>query len=241
MKFFILEKAKQIQVPASAKHKAYQRFDPRSSHTAEVQRDKKAEEVAKSEGKAIVDKVGATMKVFKQSQGMCGPCSVSMALSHFRKSYTTEQIAKIAHASAVTGTDSDELIKAIKEAGVDVIEYKNLSKPHALEVLKNHTKAGEPCIVAWLKTKLLSTEASSIEASEGMKPGVEEVSDIKKINEVYKKKGLPEHYSVVSKVDDKYVYMLDPLEDEEQLLPIKYFMDRWWDSDDKRWFLVLTK
>jgi hypothetical protein len=204
------------------------------------QKNKKPKgEQARTEAKGIVDSIGNTMKIFKQSEGMCGPTSVSMALTKFRKNYSPEQIAKIAHSTASEGTDSGELVKAIKSVGIDVVEYKNLSRLHALHVLRNHTKNGEPCIVSWLKTKLVSSSESSIKGSEGMKPGFEEVPDMKTISK--KQAEEAEHYSVVKSVDDKYVHMLDPLEDKEQSLPIKYFLDRWWDSEDKRWFLVLTK
>jgi predicted double-glycine peptidase len=51
-----------------------------------------------------------------------------------------------------------------------------------------------------------------------------------------------EHYSVVSRVDDVNVYLLDPLEDKEESLPVDYFLDRWKTISEpaSRWFLVLS-
>ena len=198
------------------------------------QKEESEERKAKSESAQIVDRMTEVMKVFKQSEGMCGPASIRIALSAFGKSMTEEQVAKLAKSSAEEGTTHKNIVSALKKSGVHAIEYHDLSKAHALEVLKNYTKAGKPVIVDWMKTRL--GKEGDVGASEGMKPGVEEAKTKKDIH-----KEENEHYSVVNRVNDKNVFLYDPLEPKEEKLPIKYFMDRWFTVSEKakRWFVVL--
>jgi predicted double-glycine peptidase len=218
MKFIILEKAKQVFVPASPKHKSYRRFDPRSLH----------DETAKSVSKEIVGRMGDVMKLFNQKKSWtCGPASIRIALSAFIKSVTEVQASKIAKSTASYGTSHGNIINAIKKEGLNVIEYKNLSKSHSINVLKEYTSSGSPVIVDWLKTKLIHGS----EKLSHMKTGVEE-----------KPTEDSEHYSVIKSVDDKNVILLDPLEDTEESLPIDYFLERWRTISEpaNRWFLVLS-
>jgi|GEM_PF-2288107 len=189
----------------------------------------------KQESKKIVSHLSGTMKLFKQSEGMCGPASVRIALSKFGKSFSEEEIAKLAKTTAQEGTGHDNLVKALNKSGVHALQYQDLSESHALEVLREHTKKGDPVIIDWMKTKLL--EGGDVKASEGMKPGEETGKTEKDI-----KQEENEHYSVVSKVDDKNVTLLDPLESKEEKLPIDYFMKRWTNVSEKadRWMVVLT-
>jgi ABC-type bacteriocin/lantibiotic exporter with double-glycine peptidase domain len=177
--------------------------------------------IVKSQSKQIVDGLDNVMKLFKQTEGMCGPASIRIAISTFHKSYSERDIALIASSTVKEGTHSAGMIKALKKIGISTIEFKNMSKTHSIEVVKNFTAQGKPVIASWLKTKVGK--------------GKEEVLDTRTI----KSTDEYEHYSVLSKIDDKLVYMFDPMEKTEQKLPIKYFIDRWWDRVDKRWFLVL--
>lgn len=218
-----MEKAKKIYVPPSSKHKPYFRFDPR-------EKDNKA----KLESKEIVDKMGGLMKLFSQSRGLCGPASIRIALSKFGKSYTEKEVATLAKSTASEGTNHNGMIAVLNDAGINALVYENLSIGHAIKVLKNHVNKGNPVIIDWMKTKL--GKGGDIKASEGMVPGVEEARTKKDI-----RKEENEHYSVVGRIDDRYVYLLDPLEVKEERLPITYFMDRWFTLSEKtrRWFIVL--
>jgi predicted double-glycine peptidase len=172
--------------------------------------------------------------LFKQSEGMCGPASVRIAMSAFGKSFTEEEVAKLTKSSVETGTAHEDLVEGLKKAGIHCLVYSDLAKNHALEVIKNYNSLGKPIIVDWMKTKLL--EGGDVVASEGMKPGVEEAKSKKDIDQEKN-----EHYSVIKSVDDKNITLLDPLETQEEVLPIKYFMDRWFTKSEnvKRWFVVL--
>jgi len=192
-------------------------------------------DVAESESKEIVKGMNNVMKIFKQSEGMCGPASIRIALSKFNKSFSEKQIARLAKSTAEEGTTHDNVVGALKKSGVHALAYEKLSKGHAIEVLKNHVKNGDPVIVDWMKTKL--GKGGDVKASEGMKPG-EETAKTKK--DITKEEN--EHYSVVSKVDDNYITLLDPLESKEEKLPIDYFIDRWSTTSEKteRWMVVLS-
>ena len=231
MKHIILQKAKQVYVSASPKHKAYRRFDPRTLRNLHFGSTVSLvpNETAKSVSKEIVGKMGDVMKLFNQKKSWtCGPASIRIALSAFRKNVTEVQATKIAKSTASYGTSHGNIINAIKMEGLNVIEYKNLSQDHAINVLKEYTNKGTPVIVDWLKTKLIHGS----EKLSHMKTGVEEnpTED-------------SEHYSVIKSIDDKNVTLLDPLEDTEESLPISYFLERWRTISEpsSHWFLVLEK
>ena len=199
------------------------------------ERKGEADTKTKVESKEIVNQMSSVMKLFKQSKGMCGPASMRIALSKFGKSYTEKEIATLAKSTAAEGTFHSQIIETLKGEGVDVLTYENLSKGHAIEVLKNHVSKGDPVIVDWMKTKL--GRGGNVVASEGMKPGVESAKTKKDI-----RKEENEHYSVVNRIDEGSIYLLDPLENKEERLPLNYFMDRWLTTSEKtnRWFIILN-
>jgi len=210
----------------------------------EFERKDGKRDLVESASKEIVKGMDNVMRIFKQSKGMCGPASIRIALSKFNKSFNEKEIAKFAKSTAAEGTTHDNLVSALKQAGVHALVYENLSPSYAISVLTNSVNMGDPVIVDWMKTKL--GKGGDVKASEGMKPGEETAKTKKDIA----KEG-NEHYSVVSKVDDNYITLLDPLESKEEKLPIDYFIDRWstiseekkgWHSSEKikRWFVVLS-
>jgi hypothetical protein len=217
-------KAKETKEPKEAKEK----------RPSDIKR------IAKTEGKEIVESLAKTMKIFKQSEGMCGPASIRIAVSGLGKSFAMlggeEEVAKLAGTTAEEGTSHDGIIGALRKAGINPMEYHNLSKEHSIEVLRNYTKKGNPIIVDWMKTKL--QRGGDVKASEGMKPGEETAKNKADIRNEEN-----EHYSVVQKVDDKNVYLLDPLEKSVEKLPIDYFLDRWFTMSEKhvRWFCILEE
>jgi predicted double-glycine peptidase len=62
---------------------------------------------------------------FTQSDGLCGPASLRILLSHFDKNYSEEDLAKISDASSKYGTEHDGLIKAVKALGGHVFAKEN--------------------------------------------------------------------------------------------------------------------
>lgn len=225
MNFVILEKARPYTRIRRSRWEYVKGYEGRPS-----------KEKAKTESHEIVKGMDDMMKIFKQSKGMCGPASIRIALSAFGKSMTEEQVAKLAKSTASTGTSHDNLVNAVRQEGIHVITYHNLSKVHALNILKEYTAKGNPIIVDWMKTKL--QRGGDVGASEGMKPGVEEAKTKKAIA-----KEENEHYSVVQKVSGTTIQLLDPLESKVEKLPIDYFMDRWFTMSEKtkRWMVVLQK
>jgi ABC-type bacteriocin/lantibiotic exporter with double-glycine peptidase domain len=52
-----------------------------------------------------------------QSPGLCGPVSLNILLSHFDKTYSEEQMTKLASATMDIGTEHEGMIQAAKEIG----------------------------------------------------------------------------------------------------------------------------
>jgi ABC-type bacteriocin/lantibiotic exporter with double-glycine peptidase domain len=230
--YIILEKAKPYVRTRKGKMERVKGYTGRSKQ------EDPSDHIIKAHSKAIVDKMSGVMKLFKQSVGMCGPASIRIALSKYGKNYTENQIAKIAHSSAAEGTDNPQLIKAIKDQGISTVEYKNFKPKYALNTLKHYIDSKNPVIISWMKTKVGELEdAPTYKEIKILRAGKKlYAQDVKKMLDAVEY----EHFSVVKKVTGVEVIILDPLEDKEQKLPIKYFMDRWWDNKNKRWFLVLT-
>jgi hypothetical protein len=230
MDFVIIEKS----VPVKGFHRT-RKGKIENVHQFERKGDKHS--IVKSQARAIVDKIDNTMKLFRQTEGMCGPTSIKIAISEFGKSYSVKELARIAHSTAADGTDNEHLIKAIRSIGINVVEYQDLNKGHAIEVVKQYCDAKKPVIVSWLKTKVSGVEDAPTDKEikllrVGKRLYAHNVNEELEATEY-------EHYSVVKAVDDEFVYMLDPMEKVEQKLPIKYFLDRWSDSVYKRWFIAL--
>jgi ABC-type bacteriocin/lantibiotic exporter with double-glycine peptidase domain len=186
----------------------------------------KLEKTAKSQSKQIVDQMRETMTLFAQTESMCGPASMRIALSAFGKSFTEDELAKLAKSTIEFGTNHENLIYGLNETGVNTLVYEKLKGRHAVEVLRKHCENQDPVIVDWIKTKDGGIEDAKTKA---------DISKLKDLEEY-------EHFSVVSKVDDTSVYLLDPLEDEEEKLSINYFMDRWFTKSENtyRWMVILN-
>ena len=176
---------------------------------------------AKAESKAIMNKMDDLMKVFGQSEGMCGPASIRIALSAFGKSYSEEEVAHLAKSTAAYGTTHANMVNTVRTHGLHALTYQDLSKEHSLELLKNYVNKGDPVIVDWLKTRDEQNEVEKYDLSDPEN----------------------EHYCVVSKVDDSNINLLDPEAKKEISMPIAYFMERWFTISERtnRWFLVLEK
>ncbi len=62
---------------------------------------------------------------FPQSDGLCGPASLRILLSHFNKNYSEEDLAKLTDANKDYGAEHDGLIKGVKALGGFVFEKEN--------------------------------------------------------------------------------------------------------------------
>lgn len=82
---------------------------------------------------------------FMQSISMCGPASLKIALSAFRKNFTEEDLAKLADASIQHGTEHEGLVRAAQHLGAIVVEKEG----GTLEEIAQLVKSGVPVIVGW--------------------------------------------------------------------------------------------
>lgn len=81
-----------------------------------------------------------------QSPGLCGPASLQILLSHFGKSYTEEQLMRLASATMSVGTEHEGMIQAAKEIGGFVFA-KEGGTIEELEYFIN--KENLPVIIGW--------------------------------------------------------------------------------------------
>ena len=83
---------------------------------------------------------------FEQSDGLCGPASLRILLSHFNKNFSEEDLAKLSEATPKYGTEHDGLIKAAKALGGHVFAKEN----GTLEELKYFIKQEKlPVLIGW--------------------------------------------------------------------------------------------
>jgi ABC-type bacteriocin/lantibiotic exporter with double-glycine peptidase domain len=82
----------------------------------------------------------------EQSTGLCGPASLRILLSYFGKSYTEEQMTKLASATMSVGTEHEGMIQAAKEIGGFVFAKEN----GTIEELEHFiNKENLPVIIGW--------------------------------------------------------------------------------------------
>ncbi len=83
---------------------------------------------------------------FPQSDGLCGPASLRILLSHFNKNYSEEDLAKLTNANQDYGAEHEGLIKGVKALGGYVFEKEN----GTLEELKYFVKEQKlPVLIDW--------------------------------------------------------------------------------------------
>ena len=99
----------------------------------------------KRESQVIVNKMNDLMKVFGQSDGMCGPASIRIALSAYGKSYTEKELAQLAKSTSSEGTTHGNMVITVRSQGIHTLTFQNMSKDHSLEILKNYVSQGDPC------------------------------------------------------------------------------------------------
>lgn len=75
----------------------------------EMKRDEKIKEEGKTDNSNSLK-----VQKFEQSAGYCGPASLKILLSHFGKTYSEEQLAKLSYATHDAGTEHEGIIQAIK-------------------------------------------------------------------------------------------------------------------------------
>lgn len=85
---------------------------------------------------------------FEQSDGLCGPASLRMLLSHYNKNYSEEDLAKLTDANKEYGAEHEGLIKGVKGLGGYVFEKENGS----IAELKYFVKEQKlPVLVDWFE------------------------------------------------------------------------------------------
>lgn len=83
---------------------------------------------------------------YLQTDGLCGPASLRILLSHFDKNYSEEDLAKLCDATKEYGTEHDGLIKGAKAIGANVFAKEN----GTIEELKYFIKEQKlPVLFGW--------------------------------------------------------------------------------------------
>ena len=91
------------------------------------------------------------MKDFIQSNGMCGPTSLRIALSQFGINYSEESLAELCKSTKEEGTSHVNLAKAVGELGGSVWIVEGLTPDQSLRVMKKLMLMGKIIIVGWFK------------------------------------------------------------------------------------------
>jgi ABC-type bacteriocin/lantibiotic exporter with double-glycine peptidase domain len=86
------------------------------------------------------------VKHFIQTTGLCGPSSLRILLSYFGKTFTEEELAKLAQATVEEGTEHAGMISAAKELDAYVYVKEN----GTIEDLEYFVKVEKlPVIIGW--------------------------------------------------------------------------------------------
>jgi len=83
---------------------------------------------------------------FEQSAGLCGPAAMKILLSHFGKTFSEDELARMCSATREEGTEHEGLIRAAKEIGGFVFE-KEKGSMEELEYFIKEEKL--PVIIGW--------------------------------------------------------------------------------------------
>lgn len=87
---------------------------------------------------------------FLQSAGLCGPASLKILLSNFGKTYSEEELAKLAGATCDQGTEHEGMISTVKELNGFVFVKENAT----IEDLEYFVKKEKlPVIIGWFDTE----------------------------------------------------------------------------------------
>lgn len=93
-----------------------------------------------------LDVTNIHVKHYLQSTGLCGPSSLRILLSYFDKSYSEEELAKLAQATIDDGTEHEGMISAAKAIDAHVFVKEN----GTIEELEYFVKTEKlPVIVGW--------------------------------------------------------------------------------------------
>lgn len=91
------------------------------------------------------------MKEFIQTNGMCGPMSLRIALSRFGIEKSEESLAELCKSTKEEGTSHVNLAKAVGELGGSVWVTEGLEADQSLRVMKKLMSMGKTIIVGWFK------------------------------------------------------------------------------------------
>jgi len=84
-------------------------------------------------------------KLFKQSEGYCGPSSLKMILSLYRINKSEKYLARLAKATRKKGCSGENMVNAAKKLGFNAY----LIKKSSINELKKLSRKRIPVIVAW--------------------------------------------------------------------------------------------
>lgn len=85
------------------------------------------------------------LKPHRQTEGMCGPASLKILLSHYGKEFTQQELATLCRSTAESGTDHQGIIDAVESIGNKPIVKENAS----LDELRYFIERDTPVIVGW--------------------------------------------------------------------------------------------
>jgi len=161
------------------------------------------------------------LKPFRETPGFCGPASLKIVLDYVGRDYDERRLAEFCSANNETGTEHAGLIAGAKAVGASVFE-KAGGTIAELRWFIEHERL--PVLVGWWS---------------GPAREREEV-----LNNPKKDAG---HFSVVYRVSDQYVYLMDPeTKIGRRRLTIPRFLAKWWDLDTPQyvkvslWYLVVN-
>jgi ABC-type bacteriocin/lantibiotic exporter with double-glycine peptidase domain len=84
-------------------------------------------------------------KLFKQSEGYCGPASLRMVLSAYGINKSEDYLAKLTKATRKKGCSEKNIVKAAKKLGFKG----SVKQKSTIKELKRLVKKGIPTIVGW--------------------------------------------------------------------------------------------
>lgn len=146
----------------------------------------------------------------------CAPASVRAVLDFYGTKISEEELASLMKTTKNEGTPPPFLIKAVKELGFDIQFIHKEPLENEFEQLKQSLNKGIPVIVSLNMNQY--------------KKFISELTE----NTSWKGKDFYYHYVVVSGFDDKYIYINDNYEKNEEegriILSNEIFLNAWYNE-----------
>ena len=84
---------------------------------------------------------------FKQTEGLCGPASLKILLSHYGKDFTEEELAGLCDSTVESGTNHQGIRDALVSLGLHPLEKEGAT----IEELRELIDEEIPVLVGWTK------------------------------------------------------------------------------------------